>query len=65
MRASTICQRALRGGSRRKYDDSFIHFSKLSGRVPMQYDSPTAVDGLDVCLDGCGNLAAQYDERLQ
>ena len=31
----------------------------------MQYDSPTAVDGLDVCLDGCGNLAAQYDERLQ
>lgn len=31
----------------------------------MEYDSPTATDELDVCLDGRGNLAAEYDERLQ
>ena len=30
-----------------------------------QYDSLTAVDGLDVRLDGLGYLAAEYDERLQ
>ncbi len=47
-----------------RYDNTFNHFSMLLGRVLGQYDSPTAVDGFDVCLDGCGSLADKYDERL-
>jgi hypothetical protein len=31
----------------------------------MEYDYPTAIGQLDVVLDGRGNLAAEYDERLQ
>ena len=31
----------------------------------MEYDYPTAVEQLDVGLDGCRNLAVEYDERLQ
>lgn len=31
----------------------------------MEYDYPTAIEQLDVGLDGCGNLATEYDERLQ
>lgn len=31
----------------------------------MEYDYPTAIGQLDVVLDGCENLATEYDERLQ
>ena len=48
-----------------RYDNTFNHFRMNRAVCSWSTIAPTAIEQLDVGLDGWESLATEYDERLQ